>query len=149
MADKHKMPTSSLGKTHFTSSGKLTFDLTDPVLKSALANLPDEHRALAIENFQQKATTPKSGEVLEELQEYKSALSNEQRIKLLKHRFRDPHEREVKIASTIPHVSALATVPKVAKTSAVGDGDDPTRLTTSVKTPTGTFDDVSPATGPS
>jgi hypothetical protein len=135
-----KKPSSSLGKSNSTYTGKLTFDLSDAVLKSAVSSLPDEHRALAIENFKKKATTPQSSEILQELQQYKSPFSNQQRIKLLKHRVRDAHGGEIELAATLPNVAVLG--PRVAKSADVGDDNDPTRLAASVKTPTGTFDDV-------
>lgn len=140
MPHHHKKPVSSLGQSYFTSSGNPKYDLSDPVLKSAIASLPDKHRALAIENFKKKKITAGSHKILEELEHYKSPFSEEQRIKLLKHRLRDPHGAEINLATTLPNVAVLA--PRVAKSSDLGDDNDPTRLAASVKTPTGTFDDV-------
>ncbi|KAH8908608.1 hypothetical protein BR93DRAFT_976753 [Coniochaeta sp. PMI_546] len=140
MPHHHKKPVSSLGQSYFTSSGNPKYNLSDPVLKSAIASLPDKHRALAIENFKKKKITAGSDKILEELEHYKSPFSEEQRIKLLKHRLRDPHGAEIKLATTLPNVAVLA--PRVAKSSDLGDDNDPTRLAASVKTPTGTFDDV-------
>ncbi len=131
----------ALGGDNFRSKGKFTFDLSDPRLKSAIASLPDDQRLLAIENFARKALAPGSKEILQQLKGHKSVFSNESRAKLQQLRTQEARRSSssLVVASTLPRVAPA--VP--ARGGAGTDDSDPTRLTASVKTPTGTFNDAS------
>ncbi len=130
----------ALGSNNFRSKGKFTFDLSDPRLKAAIASLPDDQRLLAIENFQRKALAPGSKEILQQLKGHKSVFSNETRAKLqqLRTKQASPSSSSLLVASTLPRVAPAVPARGLADT----DDSDPTRLTASVKTPTGTFNDA-------
>ncbi len=129
----------ALGGDHFRSKGQFTYDLSEPRLKSAITSLPDDQRLLAIENFERKPLAPGSEEILQQLKRYKSVFPNEVRAKLQQLRTREASRGALLAASTLPRVAPAVPVRGLAGT----DDNDPTRLTVSVKTPTGTFNDAS------
>jgi hypothetical protein len=137
MAQTHTTPMNDSQELSFTISAEAKYDFANPAFASTITQLPDKERAEAVQIFLKKRFVANKT-LLEGLLQQKSEFSDEQRAQLLKYRLHNDRSLLASTPSIQDPVSSLIGKPSVAR----GADNDTTRLAASVKTATGTFDDV-------